>query len=218
MARPYSIALLAILAACSQEPDSPPAPERELSAATAPEVDSAPSATSDETPDGADPEGSALATDGLVSRYTRFDLAACEILREERVEGSFADYRCPGLPGIPLLVQEGDGRFDLDAGTNDDAFQTIGAFNDIGDTVEWRMRDGAPFAVVFRFLDRAMIEPGRTVLAVEKVGTAGSPGCRVAQIAGDTPDANVRARALADRRAAGFRCGTDETLYIGRAR
>jgi hypothetical protein len=194
------------LAACSQES----APSAEASPEPTPTVSPVAAPTASPTPeDGAD---------GVTSRYTRFDLAACEILEEEREEGSYADYRCPGLAGYPLPVQEGDGRFDLDAGTNDDAFQTIGAFNDIGPTIEWRMRDDEPFAVIFRFLDRAMMDPGRTVLAVEKVGRPGAPGCRVAQIAGNTPDANARARALADRETAGFRCGVDEPTIVGEAR
>ncbi len=208
MNRLLSFVLLASLAACSQEPAPAPAPDR------SPEAGSPP-ASSAALVDAPAPEETGS---GFVSRYTRFDLAACEVLREERVEGSFADYRCPGLPGHPLLVQEGDGRFDLDAGIDDDRFQTIGAFNDIGATIEWRLRDGEPFAVIFRYLDRAMMEPGRTVLAIEKVGRPGAPGCRVAQVAGDVPDANRRARALADSRAAPFSCGADDPVFVGTAR
>lgn len=208
MNRPLSPALCVslALAACSQQPAPSAEPSPEPTPAVSPLPESATSPT---------PEASA---GGVTSRYTRFDLAACEILEEEREEGSYADYRCPGLAGYPLPVQEGDGRFDLDAGVNDDAFQTLGAFNDIGPTIEWRIRDGEPFAVIFRFLDRAMMDPGRTVLAVEKVGRPGAPGCRVAQIAGDTPDANARARALTDRMTASFRCGVDEPVIVGEAR
>lgn len=134
----------------------------------------------------------------FASTYTEFDLEACKVLQEEREEGSSADYSCPGFGKTPLLIQEGDGRFDLDAGADDDSFQTVGAFNDIADTVEWRLKDGTPFAVIFRYRDVSMESKGRTVLAVETIGTDKIPGCRVAQIAGDTPDANVKARELAD--------------------
>lgn len=205
MNRPLPLLLLVVLAACSPEPASPP------EARPAAEATPAPAAEPVERP--SPPEPAAR----MGSRYTRFDLAACQVLREEREEGSFADYRCSGLPDVPLLVQEGDGRFDLDAGIDDDGFQTIGAFNDIGGTIEWRMRDGAPFAVIFRFLDRAMMDPGRTVLAVETVGRAGAPGCRVAQVAGDTPGANARARAFADRLADASPCPS-EPIYLGNAR
>ncbi|QYU68106.1 hypothetical protein J4558_25215 [Leptolyngbya sp. 15MV] len=204
MSRPFRFVLAAmlVLSACSQEPARSPEP-----------VDEAPIATGPASPARDEP-----VRDDAVSRYTRFDLAACELLREDREEGASADYRCPGLPGVPLLVQEGDGRFDLDAGIDDGGFQTIMAFNDIAETIEWRTRDGVPFAVIFRYLDRAMMDPGRTVLAVEKIGLPGQPGCRVAQIAGDTPQANERARALADRRVEPFRCGADEMVFIGAAR
>ena len=36
--------------------------------------------------------------------------------------------------------------------------------------------------------------------------------------ASNTPEANARARELADTRAAAFRCGRDETIYLGEAR
>lgn len=143
----------------------------------------------------------------FASTYTDFDLAKCEVLSEEREEGSSAEYRCPGFGELPLLVQEGDGRFDLDVGGDDGGFQTIGAFNDIEDTIEWRLKDGQPFAVIFRFLDVTEEAKGRTVLAVETVTRSGQSPCRVAQIAGDTPDANQKARELADAAAAeGFIC------------
>ncbi len=209
MNRPLPVVLAAVLAvaACSQEPARSPEPantDENSVPVAAPARLPAPSAADEPTE--------------LASRYTRFDLSACEVLREDREEGTYAEYRCAGLPGVPLLVQEGDGRFDLDAGIDDGGFQTIGAFNDIGPNIEWRMRGGAPFAVIFRFLDVSTMNPGRTVLAVEKVGRPGSPGCRVANIAGDIPEANARARALADRETATFRCGRDEPTIIGEAR
>lgn len=154
----------------------------------------------------------------FASTYTDFDLAKCEVLSEEREEGSSAEYRCPGFGDLPLWVQEGDGRFDLDAGGDDGGFQTIGAFNDIGETVEWRLKDGQPFAMIFRFLDVTEEANGRAVIAVETVTGPGQPACRVAQIAGDTPDANQKARELADAAAVeGYRC-PDEPELLGAAR
>jgi hypothetical protein len=114
-------------------------------------------------------------------------------------------------------VSEGDLRFDIDAGVPNANFQTILAFNDIGDTVEWRLREGAPFATIIRYRDVSSESGPRSVPAVDKIGRPGAPGCRVAQIAGETADANVRARAIADREAADFDCG-EEPRYIGNAR
>jgi len=113
-------------------------------------------------------------------------------------------------------VQSGDDRFDLDAGVENEAFQAVDAFNDLGDAVEWRLRDERPVAVIFRYIDATGEADGRTVLAVEKVGRPGDPGCRVAQISGDTPQANREARRIADERAADFDCA-GEPEYIGSA-
>lgn len=146
-----------------------------------------------DSPTGAIPEPA-----GFASAYTDFALENCEVLEENREEGSSANYRCPGFGDARLFVQEGDGRFDLDAGIDDDGFQTLSAFNDIGETIEWRLESGRPAAVIFRYLDATPQADGRTVIAIETVGGDTGPGCRVAHVAGDTPSANNRARELAD--------------------
>ncbi|WP_284124089.1 hypothetical protein [Parerythrobacter aestuarii] len=161
--------------------------------------------------------GEPQAPTGFASVYTDLDLDSCELLELETEQGSSASWRCPGFGDTPLLVEEGDGRFDLDAGVDDSGFQTIGAFNDLNDTIEWRLLDGQPVAVIFRYRDVSMETKGRTVLAVEKVGRQGAPGCRMAQIAGNTPEANQRARDFADA-AVDFSCGTSEMALVGEAR
>lgn len=161
--------------------------------------------------------GEAQSMTGLASTYTTLDLDKCQLVDEETEEGTGAEWRCAGFGEVPLIVEEGDGRFDVDAGIRNDRFETIGAFNSLGDNVEWRLRDGKPFAVIFRYLDATPEAKGRTVLAVEKVGAAAAPGCRVAQVAGDVPDANQVARDLADSNAADFTCGTSEMAVAGNA-
>lgn len=213
MRRPFAISALAsalALAACSQDPPER-APDDETPAPAPTASTGQPPAAADEATEDAPDSG------GHASAYSDFDLETCRVTGENP-EGASVDYACPGRGGVPVFVHLGDGRFDLDAGVANEEFMTIGAFNDIGDQLEWRMRDGAPFAVIFRYLDVAPQGEGRTVLAVEKIGRAGAPGCRVAQIAGDTPDANARAREIADTRAAAFRCGTDEARIVGNAR
>lgn len=214
MRRPFvwpALTAALALAACSQEqPESEPA---ESSATASPTPGNEAGAASDD----AGTAESAAGADGYSSAYTAFDLEACRVTGESP-EGASVDYACPGRADVPLFVHLGDGRLDLDAGVDGEEFVTIGAFNEIGDRLEWRMKDGAPFAVIFRYRDVAPQSAGRTVIAIEKVGRTGQPGCRVAQIAGDTPDANGVAREIADKRTEGFRCGTDETAYIGNAR
>jgi hypothetical protein len=214
MRRPLVWLLLAAalpLASCSQE-----APEREPG-----EAQPAPTAQDAGTPaaePAADPAAEEPAdADGYASAYTAFDLEACRVTGESS-EGASVDYACPGRAGVPIFVHLGDGRLDIDAGVDGEEFTTIGSFNELGERLEWRMKDGAPFAVIFRYRDVAPQSEGRTVIGIEKIGREGAPGCRVAQIAGETPDANSVAREIADTRAAGFRCGTDETAYLGNAR
>jgi len=206
-----TVPLIALLAACSGESPSQSADE----AARQPEV----SSTTNPDPEGAEarPPSQAASPDGYTSAYTTLDLDDCEVLDRSTDEGSWIDLRCPGLQGIPLFVSEGDGRFDVAAGVPGDSFATIMAFNDLDETVEWRMQDGEPFAVIFRYRDVSLESGPRTVLAIEKIGRPGAPGCRVAQIAGATPRANERARMIADQRAAGFDCSA-EPYYVGDAR
>ena len=151
------------------------------------------------------------------SAYGKLQFDDCAVT-QEATEGYYVDRRCPGREGIAIFLHDGDGRYDLDAGVPNDQFQSIGAFNSIGDTLEWRLDNGTAFAVIFRLYDATREDRGRSVLAVEKIGTANSPGCRVAQIAGDTPQANQRARAIADTAAASFDCTSGQISFIGDAR
>ena len=136
------------------------------------------------------------------SRYTMLDLHRCRTL-EVIPEGESVRRRCPGLAGIPLFVNEGDGRSEIDAGFDDGQWESLPAFNTIGDRVEWRLSGGRPFAIIYR-LRLAATEgaPAGSALIVEAIGHgAGAPGCRIGLVDGALPDANVRARALADRQA-----------------
>jgi hypothetical protein len=143
----------------------------------------------------------------LSSRYTMLDLRRCRTL--ERIEeGESVRLRCPGLAGIPLYVNEGDGRSEVDAGVDDGEWESLPAFNRIGDRTEWRLSGGRPFAIIYRLQTAASESAAAgSALIVEAIGRRGSPGCRIAMVDGALPDANLRARALADRQARGARCG-----------
>ena len=70
-------------------------------------------------------------------------------------------------------------------------------------------------------VDHQQIDLGRQVGKIVPgrgpVGAVGDQG-RVAQIGGETPDANRVAREIADARAEDFRCGADEMRVVGNAR
>lgn len=213
------------LGACNSGEDTPEAVPDDAEAAG--EADTAPDdgadlsdadgvngteATTD--PEESTPDGSA--DERFTSDYITFNLDNCRVLSTQE-EGEGATFRCAGYEGIPLFVQAGDGRFDVDAGVENDLFDTIGAFNEIAPRMEIRMDRGEPFAVIFRYRDVSMESNNRTVLAVEKIGRRRSPGCRVGQIGGGFAAANVRAREIADRQAADFNCA-NEPQFIGDAR
>lgn len=166
----------------------------------------------------ADGDAQAAESDEFSSHYTPLDLAACEVTDSESEEGQWAERTCPGYRGVPLLVDDGDGRFDIDAGVRNEAFQSLGAFNDPPDTIEWRLKDGVPFAIIYRLTDATPEGAGRTALMVERIGTAQRPGCTIAQVAGSAREASVRARQFADRTAAGFDCAASQPATVGNAR
>lgn len=144
------------------------------------------------------------------SAYTDLDTESCQVLSQVE-EGESISWLCPGFRTFPLYVNAGDGRFDVDAGMDDGAFDTIPAFNAPGPRVEWRLRDRAPFAIIYRLREVALEARG-SMLFVETVGSAGVPGCTVATVAGDVPNANQVARDLADALAEDFRCGVDQAV------
>lgn len=148
----------------------------------------------------------ARAVDLNLSRLSSIDLVKCRVVRRHR-DGNA--WRCPGLPGYPVYIAEGDLRFMMAFGPRPlrrrSATQTLAPFNTIfidkrRPTIEWRVdRDAAgrivPFATIVRYstsLDEAQGE----VLVITKVDRKES--CQLAVIdARATPDAMAVARAWA---------------------
>lgn len=151
----------------------------------------------------------------VTSIYTSLDVARCARTSHDEESGS-ATWRCRGHAGIPLFVLAGDDRYDIDAGENNGEWEAPGRFSLPGPRIEWRMRRGRPFAIIYRLLLSGNDLPNSSVLAVESIGRPGRAGCLVAMIDGGLPNANALARARADARAASFRCGEDEQEQHGR--
>jgi len=153
------------------------------------------------------------AAPAAASVYTPLDLDRCRVI--ERIEeGESIRWECPGHLTIPLFVSEGDGRFDVDAGMENDTWETLDPFNYPGPRVEWRMRGRVPVAIIYRLISAAPEAPGLSVLMVESIGSAARPGCLVAMIDGRAVRANDLARLHADR-AGRFRCGRDTVVRVG---
>lgn len=134
----------------------------------------------------------------VMSAYTSLDLDRCKQLDHGETPES-TEWRCSGYRGVPLFVQNGDERYDVDAGVEDEDALWAHTFDYPGKTVEWRIAGGKPFAIIYRLRSANPERPRTTVLAVELVGMRGHPGCRVATIPGSTRNANQQARSAADR-------------------
>ena len=73
------------------------------------------------------------------SVYTPLDLDRCTVLSRVE-EGESVAWRCPGFAGVPLFVLSGDGRFDLDAGIDNEMWESPEQFSGLPARVEWRLR------------------------------------------------------------------------------
>ncbi len=165
------------------------------------------------------------------SAYTKLDLTTCETLQRMPDEGGSVFLKCPGYQGYPIYFKAGDLRQSVFFGILSEAilreaWQSFGAFNQAGDTVEWRLGDGGePFAAILRFhietinpATGASDEAHRgQVLVVSRVGQPGEPsGCVVGYVdARANPSANALARRVADSYAAPFVCGVDRAVFHG---
>ena len=147
----------------------------------------------------------AAAAQPATSAYTPLDIRRCAQIAEVE-EGAGAIWRCPGRGNIPLVVATGDGRFDVDAGVDNQRWESLGPFNRPGPQVEWRMRAGRPFAIIYRLFWEDGVGGSGSSLIVETIGREGQAGCEVARIDGAAPGANARARRRADAIRPGFRC------------
>ncbi|MEO5578299.1 MAG: hypothetical protein ABIR25_04515 [Sphingomicrobium sp.] len=134
----------------------------------------------------------------ITSVYTDLNLDRCKQL-ERSEEGDWSVWRCPGFAGVSIYIESGDGRYDIDAGTRDKDDLWSGPFDDIPARVEWRLRGGKPFALIYRLTIATPERPSTSRLLVEKVGRGSTPGCRTADIPGATPRANDLAREEAEK-------------------
>lgn len=162
----------------------------------------------------------APATAGEISSvYTSLKLGKCKLVESNPNEGGSAEWACKGHGGMHVRVAEGDLRFFVSYGPNarnqTAAGQTLGPFNNIHHTLEWRVeRVGGrwvPFATILRyFWDSGDGRKGQT-LVVTKLGR--DDACHVAHVeASGNPEANKLAREAADTDARRFDCATSRSM------
>lgn len=151
------------------------------------------------------------------SAYTRLDLdKGCKLVASNPNEGGSAEWSCRGYKGMNVRVAEGDLRYFVsygpNAGNQRAANQTLGPFNTIHHTLEWRVekQDGqwVPFATILRYFWESDGRKGQTLVVTR---LDGDEACHVAHIKADgNPNANVEARRAADTLARTFDCATSQ--------
>lgn len=154
----------------------------------------------------------------IESAYTPLVLDSCDDVTPPEMADHGAVFRCEGYGGTEVRVAEGDLRmfvsYGKGAGDQTAARQTLPVFNSIGETLEWRLEDGKPFATILRFRwDNDGTSRGST-LVVTKLGETDS--CHVAYVrAENNADANRLAREVADEDARRFSCKRDRPRTYG---
>jgi len=178
----------------------------------------------------------AAAASEITSAYSGLDVASCETLfdsdpppgqRDLWREVGAVRQVCPGYAGHEVHIISGDALLGVGFAPDTDRnaefplelFDTYAVPN--RGTVEWRLRDGVPFAVIQRWsIDRGGEPPdyaeNGSVLVISKL-TGGTPAsCVMGHVdAKANADANALARQVADTMADGFTCGVDRPAYAG---
>jgi hypothetical protein len=153
----------------------------------------------------------------VTSLYSDLDIKKCKIIAEYKEDVGGIELRCKGIKGYDVWYTEGDLRgsvsFGPEAKKQCSALQTFGAFNSVGNKVEWRMAGGKPFATILRwFTDNGEAGGKQNWLVVTKLN--GNDACRTALIDTKYPNANAVAQQKADS-SASFNCEKDSVVVVG---
>ena len=133
--------------------------------------------------------------------FTSLDRAACRLVEENREEGGYARFLCPGRGEYRLEVLEADAREDLVVLRPGGARRQLqlpssiaaGAFSTLGRTVEWIGTD----RLIVRYEIFETPEGTQPTSYLLVVDLAADPACVVAKVA-PGPEQNVRARNIAE--------------------
>lgn len=164
----------------------------------------------------------------MTSAYTKLDFKkTCKILEEIEERGSVS-MLCDGYNGYPVHIAEGDLRHSVQFGyveTGENGiWQSFTQWNQVAETIEWRLQDDRPVAVILRWFientaNAGSPDPARVgqVLVVSRVGQqADKRACVIGYVdALANRNANVLAREVADRLTSAFTCATDKAEFHG---
>ena len=131
-------------------------------------------------------------------------------------------FECKGYDDYVVSFAKGDLRsfvtFGKQTGDHCAATQTFGGFNSVGKKIEWRLKDGIPIATILRWkvaYDPEDSTKEKSWLVVTKLEDNNS--CHMGYVEGGYPNANEKARWLADTAAEAFSCKTGKTVFFANA-
>lgn len=165
----------------------------------------------------------------IVSEYTdlNVDKHCSTFAAGEKGEGDWSNFVCQGWRGYPVLIYYADAHESLfygfpQGGDLAPNWESFDGFNQSGPRIEWRIERDGPRAVPFATIHRrsVTVSDGHKpveVLVVQKVGELHArEGCVVGYVvATGNPDANEKARRIADGIARGFSCGEPPKIDAG---
>ena len=141
-------------------------------------------------------------------------------------EGDWSVWLCDGIGGYVVRVTEDDLRMTVSVGRNlasaanePASKHQFAPFNNIHDTLEWRMTKGQPFATIQRWFLSDVSNPdksGNPTKVAMLVLTRLNPACHVGYVdVHANAIANALARKAADERARDFDCN-NKPIVIGK--
>jgi hypothetical protein len=134
---------------------------------------------------------------------------------------SVGPVECEGYGSYVVTFAEGDLRsfvsFSTQISDQCSFRQTFNGFNSVGKKVEWRLKDGVPIATILRW--KVAYDPDDSTknkdwLVVTRLGDGNS--CHVGYVEGGYPNANEKARWLADTAAEAFSCKDGIPVYFAK--
>lgn len=163
----------------------------------------------------------------FASLYSSTAPRNCKIVEAAKDgEGDWRVWLCSGIGGYVVRVTEDDLRMSVSVGRNLDAAanepaakQHFAPFNNIHDTLEWRMTKGQPFATIQRWFLEDLSNPdksGKSTQVALLVLTRLNPTCHAGYVdVHANAIANALVRKAADEQARNFDCNS-KPIVIGK--
>ena len=154
------------------------------------------------------------------SVYTKYNLDKCPKLDVGNAdEGDSGSWLCKGYGNLKIYFAEGDLRQFVAFGKSPKqhcaAEQTFSGFNSANNTIEWRLNKGNAIAAIQRWtvsFDPEDSAKTKTWLVVTRIEPGNS--CHMAVVEGAFPNANIKAREIADSLAEKFEFGVSSQTAI----